>query len=183
MVPSPNMAHVVKPLVGVVVASESDLPVIEAMTARLKAFGIPYEVTITSAHRSPNLTRRYVRQAAHRGVEVLIAGAGGAAHLAGVLAAETTLPVIGIPINSSPLGGLDALLSTVQMPAGVPVATMGVGRGGAENAAIFAAQILGNKYTRIARKLKAHKTKLERDIENRSRRLRATRPSRRSRPT
>ncbi len=171
------------PIVGIVVASESDLPVIENVTAQLTAFGIPYELTIASAHRSPNLTRRYVNQAARRGIEVLIAAAGGAAHLAGVLAAETTLPVIGVPVNASPLGGLDALLSTVQMPAGVPVATMGVGRGGAENAAIFAAQILARKYPRIEKKIVAHKQKLERDVEHTSRRLKAQRPSRRPHPT
>lgn len=171
-----------RPLVGIVVASESDLPVIERLTTRLTAFGIPYEVTITSAHRSPNLTRRYVHKAAHRGIEVLIAAAAGAAHLAGVLAAETTLPVIGIPVHTSSFDGLDSLLSTVQMPAGVPVATMGVGKGGAENAAIFAAQILAGKYPRFKKKLAAHKLKLERDVEHASRRLKTSRPSHRSRP-
>lgn len=122
--------------------SDSDLPVMEEAVKVLKGFSIPYEVTVSSAHRTPARTSRYAKTAEKRGIKVIIAGAGSAAHLAGFIAAETTLPVIGVPIDSSPLNGLDALLSTVQMPGGVPVATMAIGRAGAKNAAIFAAEVL-----------------------------------------
>ena len=123
----------------------------------LDDFGIAYEMDITSAHRSPARTSEFARQAAGRGIKVIIAGAGGAAHLAGVIAAETTLPVIGVPIPSSSLQGLDALLATVQMPAGIPVATLAIGRPGATNAGILAAQILALSDPAIAKKLAAHK--------------------------
>jgi phosphoribosylaminoimidazole carboxylase PurE protein len=122
--------------------SDSDLPVMQEAMAVLEQFSIPAEITVASAHRSPHRASEYARTASQRGLKVIIAGAGGAAHLAGVLAAETCLPVIGVPIDSSPLAGWDALLATVQMPAGVPVATMAVGKAGARNAAICAAQIL-----------------------------------------
>ncbi|MFQ5465598.1 MAG: 5-(carboxyamino)imidazole ribonucleotide mutase [Thermodesulfobacteriota bacterium] len=131
-----------KPVVGIVMGSDSDLPVMEEAVKVLKGFSIPYEVTVSSAHRTPARTSRYAKTAEKRGIKVIIAGAGSAAHLAGFIAAETTLPVIGVPIDSSPLNGLDALLSTVQMPGGVPVATMAIGRAGAKNAAIFAAEVL-----------------------------------------
>ena len=130
------------PVVGIIMGSDSDLPVMQEAFEVLTNFGIPAEITVASAHRSPQRVSEYARSARRRGLKVLIAGAGGAAHLAGVLAAETSLPVIGVPIESSPLTGWDALLSTVQMPAGVPVATMAVGKAGAGNAAILAAQIL-----------------------------------------
>src|SRR3990167_7597400 len=127
-----------KPLVGILMGSDSDLAVMEEAAKILKDFGIPYEMTVSSAHRTPKKTSEYARSAEGRGIKVIIAGAGSAAHLAGFIAAETTLPVIGVPIDSSPLKGLDSLLSTVQMPAGVPVAAMAIGNAGAKNAGIFA---------------------------------------------
>jgi len=132
----------------------------EEVSRILEEFGIKYEITISSAHRSPKKTRNYAKGAIKRGVEVIIAGAGGAAALAGVIASETTLPVIGIPIDSSPLKGLDALYSTVQMPSGVPVATMAIGKAGAVNAGILAAQILALKYPEIRKRLNTFKMKL-----------------------
>jgi 5-(carboxyamino)imidazole ribonucleotide mutase len=141
----------------------------------LDGFGIPYDMDITSAHRSPARTGKFAREAAGRGIRVIIAGAGGAAHLAGVIAAETTLPVIGVPIPSSSLQGLDSLLSTVQMPAGIPVATVAVGRAGATNAGVLAAQILALSDTTIARKLAAHKEKLATSVEEKSKKLKQSR--------
>jgi phosphoribosylaminoimidazole carboxylase PurE protein len=123
--------------------SDSDLPVMEETKAALDSFGIASKMTVASAHRTPDRATRLAESAQAEGIRVIIAGAGAAAHLAGVLAAHTPLPVIGVPIDSSPLSGWDALLSTVQMPPGIPVATMAVGRSGARNAGIFAAQILG----------------------------------------
>ena len=131
------------PQVGIVMGSDSDLPIMAEAAKTLQQFSISFEIEITSAHRSPVRTSEYARTARQRGLKAIIVGAGGAAHLAGVMAAETTLPVIGVPIASSPLSGMDALLSTVQMPGGVPVATMAVGKAGATNAAIFAAEIIG----------------------------------------
>src|SRR6266498_1926629 len=119
-----------KPVVGIIMGSDSDLPIMQEAAKILKQFEIPYEIGVYSAHRSPHRTVEYVRTARSRGLKLIIAGAGSAAHLAGVTAAETTLPVIGVPIDSSPLSGLDALLATVQMPQGVPVATMAIGKAG-----------------------------------------------------
>jgi 5-(carboxyamino)imidazole ribonucleotide mutase len=150
-----------RPLVGVVMGSTSDKEVMDECVNALRELLIPFEVTVSSAHRSPEATRDYAISARERGIEVIIAGAGWAAHLAGVLASYTTLPIIGVPIDSSPLSGMDALLSTVQMPPGVPVATMAIGRGGAVNAAIFAAQILSLKYPDIAKKLDDHREGLK----------------------
>jgi 5-(carboxyamino)imidazole ribonucleotide mutase len=138
----------------------------------LDEFGIAYEMDITSAHRSPARTSEFARQAAGRGIRVIIAGAGGAAHLAGVIAAETTLPVIGVPIPSSSLQGLDSLLAIVQMPAGIPVATVAIGKAGATNAGILAAQMLALADEDIARKLAAYKQKLTRGVEEKSKKLR-----------
>ena len=149
------------PVVGIVMGSASDWPTLEPAAALLQEWGIGVEVSVASAHRSPHKAQAYAREAAGRGIKIIIAAAGAAAHLAGVLAAETTLPVIGVPIPSSSLQGLDSLLSTVQMPAGVPVATMAVGAGGAQNAAIFAAQILALNDSRLQEKLKQHKLELE----------------------
>jgi phosphoribosylaminoimidazole carboxylase PurE protein len=132
---------------------------------------IEYEITISSAHRSPERTTKYAQSAIKKGVEVIIAGAGSAAHLAGVIAAETVLPVIGVPIDSSSLKGLDALLSTVQMPGGVPVATMAIGKAGAKNAAILAAQILGVKYAKIRDELKRYKRELAFEVEKKAQKL------------
>jgi len=161
-----------KPLVSIVMGSDSDLEVMREAAKALDEFGIAYEMDITSAHRSPARTGRYAREAAGRGIQVIIAGAGGAAHLAGVIAAETTLPVIGVPMPSSSLQGLDALLATVQMPAGIPVATLAIGKAGATNAGILAAQILALSDPALAKKMEQHKEKLARGVEEKSKKLR-----------
>ena len=148
------------PVVGIVMGSDSDLPVMQKALEILTNFDIPAEITVASAHRSPKRVFEYASNASRRGLKVLIAGAGGAAHLAGVLAAETSLPVIGVPIASSPLAGWDALLATVQMPAGVPVATMAVGEAGARNAAIMAAQILAVADEEFQERLQRYKEEL-----------------------
>src|ERR1700730_16786360 len=145
------------PLVSIVMGSDSDLEIMTEAAKALEGFGIPYEIDVTSAHRSPARTTEFTRQADGRGIRVIIAGAGGAAHLAGVIAAETTLPVIGVPIPSTPLNGMDSLLSIVQMPAGIPVATVAIGKAGATNAGILAAQMIGLSDPGIAEKLKKHK--------------------------
>lgn len=160
-----------KPLVAIVMGSDSDLPIVENALKVLKSFSIPYEVIISSAHRSPKKTSDFSKNAADRGLEVIIAAAGFAAHLAGVIASETTLPVIGIPIDSSPLNGMDALLSTVQMPGGIPVAAMSIGKAGATNAAVFAAQILALKYPEINNNLKTYRKELENKVELKSKAL------------
>jgi len=152
------------PVVGIVMGSASDWPRLEPAAALLQEWGIGVEVSVASAHRSPHKAQAYAREAAGRGLKIIIAAAGAAAHLAGVLAAETTLPVIGVPIPSSSLQGLDSLLSTVQMPAGVPVATMAVGAAGAKNAALLAAQILALSDSRLQEKLKQHKLELEAQV-------------------
>ena len=146
-----------KPLVSIVMGSDSDLDIMREAAKALEDFGIGYEIDVTSAHRSPERTADYARRAAGRGIRVIIAGAGGAAHLAGVIAAHTTLPVIGVPIPSTSLNGMDSLLATVQMPAGIPVATVAIGKPGATNAGILAAQILGLASESLARKLEALK--------------------------
>jgi len=130
------------PLVGIIMGSNSDIPVMEEAVRVLEKFEIPYEMKVFSAHRTPDEAAEYAKALAGRGIRVLIAGAGWAAHLAGLAAAQTTVPVIGVPIDSSPLNGMDSLLSTVQMPPGVSVATMAIGKGGAYNAAVFAVRIL-----------------------------------------
>ena len=157
-----------KPLVGIVMGSDSDFPVMEEALRVLDSFGIPYEVTVSSAHRSPRRTAEYARTAVARGLKILIVGAGSAAHLAGVIAAETTLPVIGIPIDSSALKGIDSLLSTVQMPGGVPVATMAIGKAGARNAAILAVQILSLANAGLRRKLINFKQALETEVHKKA---------------
>jgi 5-(carboxyamino)imidazole ribonucleotide mutase len=161
------------PLVSIVMGSDTDLEIMRAAAQTLDEFGIPYEMDITSAHRSPARTAEYARRAAARGIKVIIAGAGGAAHLAGVIAAETTLPVIGVPIPSSSLQGLDSLLAIVQMPAGIPVATLAIGKAGAANAGILAAQMLALADPPLARKLIAYKEKLARGVEEKSQKLKA----------
>src|SRR2546422_10449809 len=160
-----------KPLVSIVMGSDSDLEVMREAAKALEEFGIAYEIDVTSAHRSPERTAEYGRKAAARGIRVIIAGAGGGAHLAGVIAAHTTLPVIGVPIPSTSLNGLDSLLATVQMPAGIPVATVAIGKPGATNAGILAAQILGVADVGIAQKLQTHKDKLAKGVEEKSRKL------------
>ena len=150
-----------KPAVGIVMGSMSDKAVMEECAKVLEELGVSFEIIVSSAHRTPDRTRDYAIHAADRGIEVIIAGAGWAAHLAGVLASHTTVPVIGVPIDSSPLKGIDALLSTAQMPPGIPVATMAIGSGGARNAAVFAAQILALKYPDIAKNLKTYRERLQ----------------------
>jgi phosphoribosylaminoimidazole carboxylase PurE protein len=152
------------PDVGIVLGSASDWPQVEPAAVFLKDWGIPFEVVVASAHRAPQRVQAYARDAASRGLKVIIAVAGMAAHLAGVVAAQTILPVIGVPMPGSHLKGLDSLLSTVQMPAGVPVATMAIGSAGARNAAIFAAQILALGDPRLAARLKRHKEELEENV-------------------
>lgn len=160
-----------KPLVGILMGSDSDLPIMQETAAMLKEFGIEYEMTIASAHRTPKKVLEYSQTAEKRGLRVLIAGAGWAAHLAGVVASQTTLPVIGVPIDSSALKGIDALLSTVQMPGGIPVATMSLGKAGAKNAGIFAAQIIATADVKVANRLKVFKVEMERDVEEKAKRL------------
>jgi phosphoribosylaminoimidazole carboxylase PurE protein len=152
-------------LVSVVMGSDSDLPIMTETTKVLEEFGIGYELILTSAHRTPQRTTKFAASAAGRGVKIIIVGAGAAAHLAGVIASQTILPVIGIPIDATSLHGLDALLSTVQMPGGVPVAAMAIGKAGAKNAALFAARILAIGDKGIGAKLSAHKKKMSRDVE------------------
>lgn len=161
------------PQVAIVMGSDSDLEIMREAAKALDGFGIPYEMDVTSAHRSPARTGEFARGAAARGVRVIIAGAGGAAHLAGVIAAESTLPVIGVPIPSTPLGGLDSLLATVQMPAGIPVATVAIGKAGATNAGILAAQMIALADQAIATKMTEHKRKLATGVEEKSRKLKA----------
>ncbi len=148
------------PLVGIIMGSSSDIPVMQEAIRVLEKFEIPCETKILSAHRTPVETAEYAKGLAGRGVKVLIAGAGWAAHLAGVTAAQTTIPVIGVPIDSSPLRGMDSLLSTVQMPPGVPVATMALGKGGAYNAAVFAVRILSLLDPDLARRYASFVTKM-----------------------
>ena len=151
--------------VSVVMGSDSDLPVMAEATRLLDTFGIPYEVFLTSAHRSPERTSFFARQAAQRGIKVIIVGAGAAAHLAGVIASQTILPVIGVPLEATSLMGLDALLSTVQMPGGIPVATMAIGRAGAKNAALLAIRIMALDDEGLREKLQAYIHDMARDIE------------------
>jgi phosphoribosylaminoimidazole carboxylase PurE protein len=165
---------VMKPKVAVVLGSDSDFPAIQDMLKILNEFEIPYEVTISSAHRSPDRTHRYAVTLEERGIQVVVACAGAAAHLAGVIASHTILPVIGVPMDSSALQGLDALLSTSMMPAGIPVATMGIGKAGASNAAVLSAQILARGDAQLAQRLKEYKKKLADRVEERDREVKKT---------
>ena len=153
-----------KAKVLIVMGSDSDLSVMEGTAKVLNEFNIPYHMTVASAHRTPERTLKLIRSSEKEGIEIMIAGAGAAAHLAGVVASHTTLPVIGVPIDSSPLKGIDSLYSTVQMPPGIPVATMAVGKGGAKNAGIFAAQILALKDARIAKALLDYRKKMAAEV-------------------
>ncbi len=157
--------------VGIVMGSDSDLDIMLEATAVLKKFNIPFEMTVASAHRSPQRAGEFAATALKRGMKVIIAGAGHAAHLAGVLAAHTTLPVIGVPIDSSCLQGLDALLATVQMPPGIPVATMAIGKPGARNAGILAAQIIATSEAQIAGKLEEFKQEMARQVEQKAKKI------------
>jgi phosphoribosylaminoimidazole carboxylase PurE protein len=156
------------PLVGIVMGSDSDWEVMQKAVSVLNQLDIPFEATVSSAHRSPERTAQYAGSARSRGIKVIIAGAGAAAHLAGAITAFTTLPVIGVPLDSSPLQGLDALLSTVQMPSGIPVATMAIGAAGAKNAAIFAAQILALGDLEIEERLMRFKKKMADEVEKKA---------------
>jgi 5-(carboxyamino)imidazole ribonucleotide mutase len=156
-------------LVGIVMGSDSDLSVMQESAKTLNKMGIGYEITIASAHRTPALAEEYAKSAESRGLEVIIAAAGGAAHLGGVLAAWTTLPVIGVPMKTNTLGGVDSLYSMVQMPAGVPVATVSIN--GAKNAAILAAQILGVKYPAIREQVRKLKLDQGLEVEEKSKKL------------
>jgi 5-(carboxyamino)imidazole ribonucleotide mutase len=162
-----------KPLVSIVMGSDSDLEIMREAGKSLEELGVAYEIDVTSAHRSPDRTAEYAKQAAGRGIRVIIAGAGGAAHLAGVIAAHTTLPVIGVPIAATPLNGMDSLLAIVQMPAGIPVATVAIGKAGATNAGILAAQIIALADAGVAKKMTAHKEKLAKGVEEKSQKLKA----------
>lgn len=146
------------PLIGLVMGSRSDWDTMQHAAHRLTGLGIPHEVRVVSAHRTPDLLFSYAAEAAGRGLRAIIAGAGGAAHLPGMLAAKTALPVLGVPVQSKALNGLDSLLSIVQMPAGIPVATFAIGAAGAGNAALFAAALLAHSHPEIARALEAFRT-------------------------
>lgn len=151
--------------------SDSDLPAMAETAGVLEAYGVAYEIRVVSAHRSPDAAAAFARDAEARGLRVIVAGAGGAAHLAGAMAARTTLPVIGVPLDSSPFKGLDALLATVQMPPGVPVATVGVGATGAKNAGHLAVAILALGSASLRRKLRAGRKRMAREIEEKTRTL------------
>ena len=159
------------PLVGILMGSDSDLPIMTEAARTLQQLGIAFELEIASAHRSPARAAQYARSAAKRGLKVIIVGAGGAFHLGGAIASETTLPVLAVPLPNSPLGGLDSLLSAVQMPSGVPVGVMGLGKAGAVNAAILAAQILATSDSTLSRKLSEHKQKMAQEVAEKNVRL------------
>lgn len=159
-----------KPQVAILMGSDSDLELMLEAAKVLDQFGIAYQVEVTSAHRSPARTRQFVDEAPGRGIKVFIVGAGAAAHLAGAVAAETTLPVIGVPINSSPLAGVDSLYSTVQMPAGVPVATMAIGKAGATNAGVLAVQMLALSDEALQQRLVEYKNGLAEKVAAASKR-------------
>ena len=161
-----------KSIVEIVMGSDSDISIMEEAEEVLKEFKIPYSVRIISAHRTPDIAGEYGRNLLKKGVRVIIAGAGAAAHLAGAIASHTTIPVIGVPLNTSPLSGLDSLLSTVQMPGGIPVATMAIGKAGAKNAAIFAVQILSLEDKKLAEALKNYKKKMADEVVEKDRKLR-----------
>ena len=161
------------PQVLIMMGSDSDLPVMQEAADILKIFGVPYEIRISSAHRSPVRTMSLASEAAGRGIRIIIAGAGMAAHLAGVVAAKTTLPVIGVPMPGGALNGVDALYSTVQMPGGIPVATMAIGKAGAKNAGLFAVQILALTDARLSDALAAYRSEMDREVEQKDAALQA----------
>jgi len=157
--------------VGIIMGSDSDLPVMSAAAQMCEEFGIAYEVDIVSAHRTPEKLVKYSKSAEKRGLKVIIAGAGGAAHLPGMVASETALPVIGVPVRSSALDGMDSLLSIVQMPGGVPVATVAIN--GAKNAGILAAQIIGTSDSALRKKVSKYKAKMKKEVNKKSQKLQA----------
>ena len=156
------------PQVGILMGSDNDYQVMVEAAKVLKKFGVAFEMIVSSAHRTPERTSEYVRTARDRGLKILIAGAGAAAHLAGVVAAETILPVIAVPIDATSLQGLDALLAMVQMPAGIPVATMAIGSAGARNAGIFAVQVLATEHAELAAKLSQFKREMASGVKEKS---------------
>lgn len=166
---SEQNAH--RPVVGIVMGSDTDLPVMAESAKILEKFGIPYEIEVASAHRSPARAHEYASTAISRGLKVIIVAAGGAAHLAGVIAAVTILPVVGVPMATTVLNGMDSLLSTVQMPAGVPVASMAIGNPGAVNAAVFAAEIIAIFDPETAKRLVAYKEELAKSVLAKSERV------------
>ena len=153
------------PLVGILMGSDNDYEIMKETAVALNQFGIPFEMTVSSAHRTPERPAKIVRTAKERGIKIMIAGAGAAAHLAGVVAAETTLPVIAVPIDATALNGMDALLAMVQMPAGIPVATMAIGKAGARNAGIFAVQMLAVDDAALSEKLVQFKADMAAGVE------------------
>ena len=157
-------ANLTSPLVGIVMGSRSDWETMQHAAAKLDALGVPHEVRVISAHRTPDALFEYAASAQSRGLRIIIAGAGGAAHLPGMLAAKTAVPVLGVPVQSKALNGMDSLLSIVQMPAGIPVATFAIGNAGAANAALFAAAILAHDDARIAAALAAFREKQTDDV-------------------
>ncbi len=160
-----------KPKVLIIMGSDSDLHIMEESAKILDAFGVPFDMTVASAHRTPARTLNLVKAAEKNGVDVIIAGAGMAAHLPGVIASHTTMPVIGVPLEASPLKGMDALLSIVQMPPGIPVATMALGKAGARNAGILAVQILARKDAKLAEKLLSHRQEMAKEVEEKAERI------------
>lgn len=154
-----------RPLVGIIMGSRSDLETMREAAAVLDELQVPYEMKVVSAHRTPDAMFNYAEEAEGRGLEIIIAGAGGAAHLPGMTASKTLLPVIGVPVLSSALNGLDSLLSIVQMPGGIPVATVAIGKAGAKNAGILAAQMLGNKYPEVRERLAQYRAQMGRAVE------------------
>ncbi len=165
------MSAQTKPQVGIVMGSDSDLEVMKAASDILQEFGVAFEMTVASAHRSPQRAANWATTARERGIKVIIAGAGHAAHLAGAMAAHTSLPIIGVPIDSSCLQGLDALLATVQMPPGIPVATMAIGKPGARNAGILAVQILALADDDLAARFEAFKQDMAVKVEQKAKKL------------
>jgi phosphoribosylamine--glycine ligase len=168
---NPSSENRQTPKVGIVMGSDSDLKIMQETAAVLRQFEIPFEITVASAHRSPRRAAEIASSAKQRGIKVIIAGAGHAAHLAGAMAAYTSLPVIGVPIDSSAFQGLDSLLSTVQMPPGIPVATVAVGKPGAKNAGILAVQILALNDPELDAKLDAYKADMAQKVEEKARKL------------
>jgi 5-(carboxyamino)imidazole ribonucleotide mutase len=171
------MKELSAPIVSVVMGSDSDFPIMSETIKILEDFGIPHEVFLTSAHRSPERTASFAKKASQRGIKIIIVGAGAAAHLAGVIASQSLLPVIGIPIDATALGGIDALLSIAQMPGGVPVATMAVGKPGARNAALLAIRILALEDDSLQKKLRLFIQNMAREIEKKQENLASCRKS------
>ena len=159
--------------IAILMGSDSDLDIMREAGKVLESFGVSYDMKVLSAHRSPALVSKYVQQASKSGTKIFIAGAGGSAHLAGVIAAQTTLPVIGVPIQTQLAGGLDSLLSTVQMPSGIPVATVAIGKSGAANAGILAVQMLALSDSKLQGKLREHKKSLVRSVQAKNEKLKS----------